>query len=206
MRKKGLSSLVQNCVERRGWQCGGGGGVGCVRWWWQWRRPVFGFIVIVSAAIWPSSRSMGARRSLNNLWVQEAAESAAQLINPPLMVSEKQQKGYWSCLCVSESKRERMVVYIFVLAVVCACVWELNILICSHIKILFAHVFGHWAQRGCISVCRVRMAQWCATTFSENNRNEQERVNCKWTGHPKLTMHISPLTCSVFLLLVNDRC
>lgn len=57
---------------------------------------MFGFNMIVSAAIWPSSVSISVLRSLNNLWVQEAAESAAQLINPPLMVSDTQQKGYRS--------------------------------------------------------------------------------------------------------------
>ena len=57
---------------------------------------MFGFNMIVSVAIWLSGGSISVLCSLNNLWVQEAAEPAAQLINPPLMVSDTQQKGHRS--------------------------------------------------------------------------------------------------------------
>lgn len=52
-----------------------------------------GFNMIVSTAIWTSSGGISTLCSLDNLWIQEAAESVVQLINPPMMVSDIQQKA-----------------------------------------------------------------------------------------------------------------
>lgn len=58
----------------------------------EWSRAAacVGFNMILSAAIWPGSGSITELHSVNNLCVQEAPKSAAQLINPLLMVTRKE--------------------------------------------------------------------------------------------------------------------